>query len=62
MTLACNLAYGSRVRANISKEPNPVPATEEQGLSDEGDEGFPAWRLYVRDTGGMYQGIKLFWQ
>ena len=62
MAMACNCVYGNGVCANISKEPNPVSVTEEQGLSDGGDEGFPAWRLYVRDTGGMYQGIKLFWQ
>ncbi len=50
MAVACNYAYASIVCANISKEPNPVPATEEQGPPDGGNKGFPSWQLYVWNT------------
>ncbi len=50
MAVACNYAYASIVCANISKEPNPVPATEEQGPPDGGDKGFPFFAALCRNT------------
>ena len=45
--MASNFIQGNKIRANISKEPNSLPETEEQRLSGEKDKGFFSWRLHI---------------